>query len=425
MTQPRIGLLFFGDILLLVGSFFATLHLGFNGNVSQELLAAHLVPFAILYLSWLVIFYAFELYDVAYHRRGVALYTKITQALLVATLTSVAFFYMFPIFGITPRTNLAINIVIFGTLFVGWRIVFSDTIAKRFSIPTTIINPTKSLDSLSVFLERNEQFGLAPIKKAEDIRNLSTRMVIIDSNTIPEKTVENLLASSNITVVDAVTIYERYQQKIPLDLVSSAWILRTIKARQPFFYRITHSIVDRFIALVIIILSLPITIITAIAIKSEDGGPVFYQQKRTGKNGKPFPLFKFRSMGVNAEKNGAEWSSGANDARVTRVGKIIRKLHIDEIPQMLNILRGDLALIGPRAERPEFVEKLEEEIPHYRLRHIIKPGFTGWAQVKFLYARSVMDSYQKFEYDLYYIKNRNLVMDLAILVRTAYIIIKH
>jgi lipopolysaccharide/colanic/teichoic acid biosynthesis glycosyltransferase len=222
-------------------------------------------------------------------------------------------------------------------------------------------------------------------------------MVIIDSNITPEKTVENLLANGNITVIDALTIYERYQQKIPLNLVSSAWILRTIKTSQPLFYRITHSILDRIIALMVIVLSLPITIIAAIIIKSEDGGPIFYQQERTGKNGKPFPLFKFRSMGIDAEKNGAQWSSGASDDRVTRIGKIIRKLHIDELPQMLNILRGDLALIGPRAERPEFVEKLEEEIPHYRLRHIIKPGFTGWAQVKFLYARSIMDSYKKQE----------------------------
>ena len=130
-------------------------------------------------------------------------------------------------------------------------------------------------------------------------------------------------------------------------------------------------------------------------------------------------------MKTNAEEGGAKWSSGANDARVTTVGKLLRKTHIDEIPQMINILKGDIALVGPRPERPEFVEVLEKEIPYYSFRHIIKPGFTGWAQIKYRYANTTESSREKFEYDLYYIKNRNIFIDIGIIIRTIQIIFTH
>jgi len=178
----------------------------------------------------------------------------------------------------------------------------------------------------------------------------------------------------------------------------------------------------RLVALIGGILSLPIALLTAILIKLDSPGPVFYRQERVGKNGKPFTLMKFRSMVVDAEKGGPVWASTSDD-RATRVGRIIRKIRIDEIPQFWSILRGEMSFVGPRPERPHFVSQLAQEIPYYEQRHLIAPGLTGWAQIKYPYGASIEDARQKLQYDLYYIKNQSLVLDAIILFETIKIII--
>jgi len=165
------------------------------------------------------------------------------------------------------------------------------------------------------------------------------------------------------------------------------------------------------------ILSLPLAILTAILIKIDSRGPVLYKQERVGRGGQTFMVMKFRSMRVDAEKDGPVWARDADD-RVTRVGRIIRKIRIDEIPQFWNILRGDMNFVGPRPERPHFVSQLAEEIPLYEQRHLIAPGLTGWAQIKYPYGSSIEDARQKLQYDLYYIKNQSLALDAAILFET-------
>jgi len=152
-------------------------------------------------------------------------------------------------------------------------------------------------------------------------------------------------------------------------------------------------------------------------IKLNSAGPIFYRQKRVGKNGKIFEIAKFRSMFKDAEKNGAQWAN-EKDERITGMGKILRKTRIDELPQLWNVLKGEMSFIGPRPERPEFVEELQKQIPHYVMRHLVKPGLSGWAQIKFPYGASVEDAMEKLQYDLYYIKNRSFVLDLAITART-------
>jgi exopolysaccharide biosynthesis polyprenyl glycosylphosphotransferase len=170
------------------------------------------------------------------------------------------------------------------------------------------------------------------------------------------------------------------------------------------------------------ILSLPIVLVTAIFIKLESRGPVFYKQERVGKNGRIFTLMKFRSMRVDAEQDGPVWAS-KGDARTTRVGRVIRKVRIDEIPQFWNILKGEMSFVGPRPERPHFVAQLAEEIPFYQQRHLIAPGLTGWAQIKYPYGSSIEDARQKLQYDLFYIKNHSLFLDAIVLFETVKIIL--
>ncbi len=190
----------------------------------------------------------------------------------------------------------------------------------------------------------------------------------------------------------------------------------------PVWERKIKRLMDIVFSLIILIVTLPITLIVALAIKLDSEGPVFFKQIRVGKDGKEFKIYKFRSMIKDAEKHtGPIWST-KDDPRITRVGKIIRKFRLDEIPQFINVLRGEMSLVGPRPERPYFVEKLSQEIPLYKRRLKVKPGITGWAQVKHKYDESIEDVKKKLQYDLYYIENISLRMDLKILFRTIFVV---
>jgi exopolysaccharide biosynthesis polyprenyl glycosylphosphotransferase len=187
---------------------------------------------------------------------------------------------------------------------------------------------------------------------------------------------------------------------------------------------LSARLLDLLASLLTVVVSLPVMVLTALAIKLEDGwrAPVFYRQARVGLAGHSFDVLKFRSMRMDAERDGqAQWAQKA-DSRVTRVGAVIRKLRIDELPQILNVLRGHMSFVGPRPERPQFVSELAAKIPYYVLRHCVKPGITGWAQLCYPYGSSEEDAFEKLQYDLYYIKNNSLLFDLAILVQTAEVV---
>jgi lipopolysaccharide/colanic/teichoic acid biosynthesis glycosyltransferase len=194
------------------------------------------------------------------------------------------------------------------------------------------------------------------------------------------------------------------------------------RGRQAKLASVTRTAAHRLAALIGLIVSLPIVIVTAILIKIDSRGPVFYKQERVGKNGRAFVLAKFRSMRLDAEKAGPVWAS-KDDDRTTRVGRVIRKVRIDEIPQFWNILKGEMNFVGPRPERPHFVAQLAEEINYYEQRHLIEPGLTGWAQIKYPYGASIEDARQKLQYDLFYIKNQSLILDAIIMFETIKIIL--
>jgi sugar transferase (PEP-CTERM system associated) len=217
---------------------------------------------------------------------------------------------------------------------------------------------------------------------------------------------------------------EQFWQKIPPAYVQDDWFAFTsgfnilhnrIKAK-------LKQLIDIVVAAVMIIVSLPITLPTAIAIKFSSPGPIFYSQVRTGLNGKKFRVYKFRSMCQNAESKGVQWAK-EKDPRITKIGSFIRLTRIDELPQLWNVFKGEMSLVGPRPERPEFDMQLREQIPYYDVRYLVKPGITGWAQVCYPYGASVEDAYQKVAYDLYYIKNYSLLMDLAIAFKTLRVVL--
>ena len=229
---------------------------------------------------------------------------------------------------------------------------------------------------------------------------------------------------SGINILDLVTFFERRAGKIRLDMLSPSWLYLSEGFRIGTFRRIGKRALDILVVLLLLPVALPFMLLVSIAIFVESGGrgPILYSQTRVKQDGLPFQIYKYRSMATDAEKDGvARWAS-KNDSRITRVGKIIRKGRLDELPQLFNVLNGDMSFVGPRPERPEFVEKLAEIIPYYEERHRVKPGLTGWAQVCYSYGDTEEDSIQKLQYDLYYVKNYSVLLDLLILLQTAEVV---
>jgi sugar transferase (PEP-CTERM system associated) len=229
---------------------------------------------------------------------------------------------------------------------------------------------------------------------------------------------------AGVDVTELLTFLERETGRVHLDVLNPSWMIFGPGFRRDPLRLFSSRALDVFASLAVLVVALPAMALTFLAIKIEDGrhAPALYRQERVGLGGKLFKLVKFRSMRQDAELNGAQWAQHA-DPRVTRVGGIIRKLRIDELPQVFNVLRGHMSFVGPRPERPEFVAQLAEKIPYYVQRHCVKPGITGWAQLCYPYGSSENDALEKLQYDLYYIKNNSLLFDVAILIQTAEVVL--
>lgn len=230
---------------------------------------------------------------------------------------------------------------------------------------------------------------------------------------------------AGIDVVELLEFFERETGKIRIDLVNPGWLIFSPGFRISRFRHYVKRIVDLGVSGLLIAVTWPVMLLVAIAIKCEEGlnAPIFYRQRRVGALGKVFDVLKFRSMRVNAEADGKAVWAQEDDDRITRVGAVLRKARLDELPQVLNVLRGEMSLVGPRPERPEFVEQLKETIPYYDARHAVKPGITGWAQLKYAYGASEEDAAEKLMFDLYYVKNQNLILDILIILQTVEVVL--
>lgn len=428
MQEAKRIIVFLGDIVTLVLSFFATLIISYPRELSEQA-QIHAYPFLILYFAWIIILYVFNLYEPDNIKPGIEGAKMIGWSLFTCLIIGIIFFYFIPLYGISPKTNLLINLAIFGFLFIFWRRLCFRWFSKIYKRKVLIIGDSVFAKYLENVYRTNPHLGFSSVGITND-QNEAKRKIEqehIESVVIEEK--ENIemlkdLIAKKVTIIPLGSAYQTIFQISPIELISPSEAIALAEEKELLMYKFFSRIIEILFSVSVLVITLPITIISAIFIMIEDGRPFIYKQSRVGENGKTFLLYKFRSMKKDAEKDGAKWAE-KRDNRITKVGMILRKTHIDEIPQMWNILRGDLALVGPRPERPEFVSMLEKEVPYYFLRHTVKPGFTGWAQVKFRYARNVDDSKTKFEYDLYYMKNRNIFMDLGIIIKTAQIIFTH
>ncbi|OGN06948.1 MAG: hypothetical protein A3B86_03295 [Candidatus Yanofskybacteria bacterium RIFCSPHIGHO2_02_FULL_38_22b] len=424
-------LLFLLDVGALYLALLITLFVRYKDNFGYNY-DLHLIPFTLIFSLWLIIFYITNLYDTNILRNNIYFYSTLFRSITAASVISIIFFYLIPYFDIAPKTNLFIFILISLGLVISLRSIFNNINEKKFKKPLLIVGVNPQSLELAKFIEENPQVGyelkyILDLTK-EEVRNINeiikkerinTIVIAPETYQVPEiinmfyKTLENKVTFRNLS-----SFYEQVTNRVPLGAINQIWFLENLSEGGKKTYEELKRFSDLIFASILGIIILLFIPIIAGLIKLSSRGPVFYRQKRVGQNGQTFEIIKFRTMRADAEKEtGAVWAQ-ENDPRVTKLGKLLRKTRVDELPQIWNILKGEMSFVGPRAERPEFHEKLKEAIPFYEERYIIKPGLTGWAQIGYRYGSSVNDAAEKLQYDLYYIKNRSLVLDLGIILKT-------
>ena len=368
-------------------------------------------------LAWIALALAFYAYPGLMLGRGIAVIAlPLALGLMVAWRVSIHWLLGHPDFGekilIVGSGNLAVEVAreVLNRPDAGYRIVgFVGTDAEL--LGKSLINP-RVIGLTEELEEIVQREGIDRIVVAMGERR----------GQLPTDKLLQLSLAGQVTIEEGASFYERVTGRVSLAMIRPSWLIFSGRGRQAKLSLIARSAVHRMVALIGALLSLPIVIVTAILIKLDSRGPVFYRQERVGKNGRTFVLTKFRSMRVDAEADGPVWATKGDD-RTTRVGKIIRKIRVDEIPQFWSILRGEMSFVGPRPERPHFVKQLADEIPYYEQRHLNAPGLTGWAQIKYPYGASIEDARQKLQYDLFYIKNQGLLLDAVIMFETIKIIL--
>jgi sugar transferase (PEP-CTERM system associated) len=445
--NARTVLLLLAEAMLLFGGLIVAVYLRLGtADAEYELIERHGFYKAALAAAFcLSAFYLYDLYDfvIMHDRRELVL--RMIQALGLAWVALAFSFYLFPHLMIGRGVSLiALPLALF--VMVGWRLSIHwflghPQIGERILIvgsgPLAVELAREALgrpdagfrivgfadndpEMVGKSLINPRVVGLSSeMGKIVHRENIDRIVVAMGERRgqFPTEQLLQLSLSGNVSIEEGASFYERLTGRVHLDMMRPSWLIFSGRGRQARLNAVVRVILHRAVALIGAILSLPIAILTAILIKIDSRGPVLYRQERVGRNGRSFMVMKFRSMRTDAEKDGPVWARSADD-RVTRVGRIIRKIRVDEIPQFWNILKGEMNFVGPRPERPHFVAQLAQEIPYYEQRHLIAPGLTGWAQIKYPYGSSIEDARQKLQYDLYYIKNQSLALDAAILFET-------
>ncbi|MDX6269592.1 MAG: hypothetical protein QOD28_815 [Acidobacteriota bacterium] len=390
-------------------------------------------------------FYLYDLYDfvVMHDRRELVL--RLIQALGLAWIALAIVFYMLPqlmlgrgislialplALGLMVAWRVSIHWLL-GHPLVGERILIVGSGTAAIEIAREVLDRRDAGYRIVGFVDNDPALvGKSIINPrvigvttdmAEIVRRENIDRIIVAQGErrglFPTKQLLDLSLGGNVAIEEGASFYERTTGRVHLHMMRPSWLIFSGRGRQARLSGVTRTFLHRGVALIGALVSLPIALLAALLIKLESPGPALYRQERVGKNGRPFTIMKFRSMRLDAEKDGPVWAQTGDD-RTTRVGRVIRKIRVDEIPQFWNILKGEMNFVGPRPERPHFVAQLAEEIPFYEQRHLIPPGLTGWAQIKYPYGSSIEDARQKLQYDLYYIKNQSLVLDAVILFET-------
>jgi exopolysaccharide biosynthesis polyprenyl glycosylphosphotransferase len=449
-ASERVAILLIGDILMAGIALFLALYLWAAGDAWMDFTMEFIIDrppvwYFLLPLFWVVLLV--ELYDI--HRAGKP--REVIKGIGLATLIN-SLVYLLIYFtsepNSLPRRGVAFFIVFAALFTLGWRLVYIriftaphllrrvliigagkagesivDVIAEQWPPPFNVIgliddDPDKKNTLVGNFTVLGDSKALIDIIKDKQI----TDIILSITGEMKGGMFQAILTAQEmgVTLTPMPQVYEDLLSRVPIFLLEAEWIVRSFVERTSTssIYQLSKSLIDFTGGLIgnfIMLLFIPFI---SLAILLESGFPIFFTQERLGRGGQPYKIIKFRTMERDAEKDGQARMAEEKDERVTKVGWFLRKTHLDELPQFINVIRGEMSMVGPRAERPQMVERFQKELPFYRARLLVKPGITGWAQINYGYAGTVEETAIKLEYDLYYIEHRNLFMDLSIILRT-------
>ena len=429
-------LLLVGDIFVFIISLWIALFIRFWEIPANSVFKEHLVPFSILFFIWCLIFFIAGLYEKHTTIFKSRLPFRVLYTQTINSLLAVVFFYLVPYFGITPKVILFIYIIVSLTLISLWRIYGQKVFGLKIREKAMILGRGVEMNILLNEVNSNSRYGLEFVSSVDldhinevdfekdiisKIKNLNITVVVLDLQSDNLK--KNLsyfynLLFYKIRFVDINNLYENIFDRVPLSLVGYDWFLENVALATNVTYDLFKRITDMFFAFILGLISLVFYPFICLAIKLDDHGHIFIIQERIGKNNKLVKIIKFRTMSFNDNEQKSERIVN----KITRVGDFLRKSRLDELPQLWNVWRGDLSLIGPRPELPALALTYEKEVPYYNVRHLITPGLSGWAQ---LYHENhphqgvnTEETKNKLSYDLYYVKNRSLFLDLKIALKT-------
>lgn len=420
-----IWLLIIPVIAIFYISLFLTMHLWYPNGLPRDQWERHIFHFSIMFVLWTGIFYSYRLFDFEILRNYRSWLARLVVGLGFCAVIAAMYFYLQPQLSITPRRFLLVNILLSGIGVAFWYVFISSILPhgwQRFVFAHNMLPELSELESL-IRSQSNSGFQYAGILPAIDkINSNQVNLVVLPTNLQIDSDISKKmfdLRMLGVRFIEYHKFYEKLTRTVHLSVLSELWFIYSVDYGSLKFFDLVKRVIDIFLAL----LGMAVSIVTfpfiALLIKLSSTGPVFFAQDRVGQQGKVFTLYKYRTMIHGSSSN--TWTT-PTDSRITMLGKFLRITRLDELPQSLNILKGDMSIVGPRPEQVNIVEQLREQIPYYDERHIVKPGLTGWAQLH-VYASTLEETKHKLQYDLYYIKHRSLIFDLEIILKTIYNII--
>jgi sugar transferase (PEP-CTERM system associated) len=444
-VSPRGLTIFGGEILLIFGS--VAIAARAQGAVTD--LTPDVWKIALVTGLCQLCFYYNDLYDLTVVHSSRELLIRLLQAAGAASILVALLYLLIPSLAI-GNGIFASSLILFLIAIIVWRLLFNRlTHAAQLEERVLVVGTGATARMVARQIQSQHDFGYRVVGFIDESADASSAVLspatIGAPNEIPrivsQYAVDRIVVGltdrrgrlpiaalleaklSGVRVEDATTMYERLTGKILIDDLKPSWLIFSDGFVISQWTRFLKRAIDVVLAGIGLILSAPLTLLTALAVYLDSDGPILYCQERMGENGRLFTLYKFRSMRVDAEPDGTPMWAAEHDDRVTRVGRFIRKTRLDELPQLWNVVHGDMSFVGPRPERPFFVEQLAAEVPFYHQRHAVKPGVTGWAQIKYQYGSSIEDSMEKLRYDLYYIKHVSIAFDLSIVFDTVKVIL--
>lgn len=439
----------FKQIILLIGDLVA-LYVGLFGAAiarswsleAGEQFGQLSIPFSPLFFLAAVILFIVGLYDIGRSRNSVAFFQKIGLTASIWLLCGIIFFYINPRATLTPKTILVLTTAFgFGILML-WRFLYNRFLSTTIWQTTVVFaGNTPEVHELTALFLKEPERGFVTLgtigEQTGTLRDLATKaggrfpdIIVIAPHLANSAAIQQELYQAlfkQVSIIELASFYESIFRRVPPFTFSESWFVTHLNEGTKKTYDRFRFLTDYTAGILMAVFTAVTFPLIALGIKLTSRGPIFFKQERVGRGGKRFVMYKYRTMQALNKEGGAElagpqWAQH-NDARITSFGKFLRRTRLDEWPQFVNILRGHMSLIGPRPERPEFVQQLANEMPFYTLRHLLKPGLTGWAQLQHSYYGDVSENLKKLEYDLYYVKNRGAWLDLAIVLRTLNVLV--